>query len=313
MTLERADETTRSSRMLVATDFSEASARARDYAIALAAPGDEMVILHVHPLPLPDWPDPPYVPEWMPSGPSVRGAHVERLREFAEPARAAGLKVKTALEEGLAADVILGRAASLPPDLIVLGTGRRGGFGGWMMGSTAERVVRRARVPVLTVPAEASHPARGIRGILCAVDFAGEGTLDAARRLARRCGSTLTVLHVVDAPIAGAPNERRRRAAERRLAATLAEGRPGPADGALLRVGRAGREIVAAARERAVDVIVVGLRDPGRWAPELTHVGSTAARVLREAPCAVLTVSDAAVHLAIEPRGAASALHLPAR
>src|SRR4029079_13966944 len=95
MTLGRAGETTRSSRMLVATDFSEASARARDHAIALAAPGDEMVILHVHPLPLPDWPDPPYVPEWMPSGPSVRGAHVERLRALAERARGPRLRRHT--------------------------------------------------------------------------------------------------------------------------------------------------------------------------------------------------------------------------
>jgi nucleotide-binding universal stress UspA family protein len=277
------------STFLVATDFSEASLRARDYAIALAAPGDRLVVLHAHPLPLPDWPDPPYVPDWMPAGRSVRGEQAERLLQFAAPARAAGLRVDTALEEGLAADVILGCAASLQPDLLVLGTGKRAAFGDWIMGSTAERVVRRAFVPVLTVSAEAPRPALGIRAVLCAVDSTEPATLDTARALARRCGSRLTVLHVVEAPAVGAPPAGQVREAELRLAATVA-GLPSPAPDVVVRTGRPAHEIVTAAEERPVDIIVMGLRDSGRWPAELAHVGSTAGQVMRYSKCPVLTV-----------------------
>lgn len=291
-TVKGAGKTGSGSTFLVATDFSDASRRARDYAVALAGPGDRLIILHAHPLPLPDWPDPPYVPDWMPAGPSVRGAQVERLRQFAAPARAAGLHVETLLEEGLAADMILAFAASLQPDLIALGTGRRGALSNWIMGSTAERVVRRALVPVLTVSADAPRPDSGIRAVLCAVDDAERATIDTARAVAGRCGSSLTVLHVVDAPAVGARTSGRRREAELRLTAAVA-GLPGPATKSMVRAGRPAQEIVTAAQERPVDLIVMGLRDPGRWPVELTHVGSTAGHVMRESTCPVLTVPPA--------------------
>jgi nucleotide-binding universal stress UspA family protein len=289
------------STFLVATDFSEASARARDYVIALAAPGDRIVVLHAHPLPLPDWPEPPYVPDWMPAGPSVRGAQFERLRAFAGPARAASLRVDTVLEEGLAADVILGRVAALQPDLVALGTGRRATMGNWIMGSTAERVVRRSPVPVLTVSAEAPRPQQRIRAVLCAVDFAGGDTLAAARRLAARCGSALTVMHVVEGT-AGASRDERRRQAEQRLSEALRGADPGPAAQTLVREGKAAREIVSAAQEGAVDIVVIGLRDAGRWPTELPHVGSTAGPVMRQATCAVITVRGASGHRAASDR-----------
>jgi nucleotide-binding universal stress UspA family protein len=232
----------------------------------------------------------------MPEGPSVRGAQMERLEAFAAPARAAGLRVDTVLEEGLAADVILGRAAALRPRLVALGTGRRGRLGEWIMGSTAERVVRRSPVPVLTVPADAARPVEGVRGVLCAIDFAATGTLAAAREMAQRCTSALTVLHVVEPATADAEGPRRE--AEQRLRAALNGGYEGPAATATVRVGAAAGQIVAAAEEAGVDVVVVGLRDPRRWPAELPHVGSTASEVMRRSTCAVVTVPGAFAPLA---------------
>lgn len=290
MTVERGDPPRKAPTFLVATDYSQASARALDYAVALAGPTTRLVVLHAHPLPLPDFPEPAYVPDWMPAGRSVRGAEAERLHTFSAPARAAGLKVETVLEEGLPADVILGRAAALQPELIVLGTGKRGRAGDWIMGSTAERVIRRAAVPVLTATSDAPRPTRGIKSILCALDFAGTGTLNAAHEVARRTGGALTVLHVVEPALLEAAHPRDPRQAERRLAAAVACIPCEPSPRALIRVGDAGREIVEAAREAAVDLVVVGLRDHGRWPAELPHIGSTAGRVLRHASCAVLTV-----------------------
>lgn len=46
-------------------------------------------------------------------------------------------------------------------DLIVMGTRGRGGFGRGLMGSVADRVVRDAPCPVLTVPARPAASARG--------------------------------------------------------------------------------------------------------------------------------------------------------
>jgi hypothetical protein len=42
--------------ILLATDFSNASALARDYALALAAPDAAITLVHAHGLPLPSWP-----------------------------------------------------------------------------------------------------------------------------------------------------------------------------------------------------------------------------------------------------------------
>lgn len=291
--MERSDSDRTSPIFLVATDYSEASARALEYAVTLAGPTTRLMVLHAHPFPLPDFPDPPYVPDWMPAGPSVRGEQAERLEAFAAPARAAALKVETVLEEGAPTDVILGRAASLRPELIVLGTGRRGRVGDWIVGSTAERVIRRAAGPVLTVTSGAPRPTRGIKSILCALDLAGTGTLNAAHELAQRAGAALTVLHVVEPGLMEATHLRDPRVTERRLAAAVACVRSEPSPHALLRVGSAAREILEAARQVSADLVVVGLRDHGRWPAQLPHIGSTAGQVFRQASCAVLTVPSA--------------------
>jgi nucleotide-binding universal stress UspA family protein len=52
--------------------------------------------------------------------------------------------------------------------------------------------------------------------------------------------------------------------------------------------GRPDHEILRAANERGVDLIVMGVR--GRHAIDLAVFGSTTHRVVRGAPCPVLTV-----------------------
>jgi nucleotide-binding universal stress UspA family protein len=54
--------------------------------------------------------------------------------------------------EGTPADDILKAAGRRRADLIVLGTRGAGNVARLLLGSTAQRVLRRARVPVLTVP-----------------------------------------------------------------------------------------------------------------------------------------------------------------
>jgi nucleotide-binding universal stress UspA family protein len=56
------------------------------------------------------------------------------------------------VKRGLPVDVILEAVEVFHCDLIVIGTQSRGGFQQMVMGSTAQKVLKRSRVPVLVVP-----------------------------------------------------------------------------------------------------------------------------------------------------------------
>jgi nucleotide-binding universal stress UspA family protein len=82
----------------------------------------------------------------------VRASANEQLAKFETDARRAGIAVRSALcETGDPATTILERAASGKYDLLVMGTHGRTGLSHMLMGSVAEKVVRRAPCPVLTV------------------------------------------------------------------------------------------------------------------------------------------------------------------
>jgi nucleotide-binding universal stress UspA family protein len=299
MPQEPPDGTTQGVRkVLVATDFSDASARALDYAIALANPGAAVTLVYVHLLPVPTWaePDAPG-PTWMPAEPHIREETMERLRAFGAPAQAAGLPVKTILLEGLPADVILAQATALRPDLIAMGTHGRRGFDRWLMGSTAERVVRLSKVPVLVASAQPHVQPVRIRGVLCPLGFAaGSETLAFASALASHCRSALTVVHVLDGS-AGPWLERR---ARERLLASAGAGPASLQTEVLVRTGHPSREILRAAQERGADIIVMGVHD--RLPSGRCVLGSTGDHVLREATCAVVTGSAIPRSLAEVPQ-----------
>jgi nucleotide-binding universal stress UspA family protein len=67
-----------------------------------------------------------------------------------------GVKVSTDVREGSPARAIVDAARSRKCDLIVMGTHGSGGFTHLMLGSVAERVVRTAPCPVLTVSSASS-------------------------------------------------------------------------------------------------------------------------------------------------------------
>ncbi len=146
-------------RILAPTDFSEASAAALRYAWSLASPLNATVeLLHVfHPPPLVDadlliqtpGASQMSVSTWM----KVEAAKsMDRfLSESSKDERPL-----THLREGDTAKTIVQFAKRERFDLIVLGTHGRSGLKGWVIGSVAERVVRTAHCPVLTVRAEDS-------------------------------------------------------------------------------------------------------------------------------------------------------------
>ena len=140
--------------ILCPIDFSDTSRHALEHAVAIAKwYGSHITALHVmNPAFLPE---PPILFADF-SGPvpteADRAALQMRLRDWLQLASAAGLQTDVRLEEGKPAPHVLGCATSLPADLIVMGTHGRGGFERFMLGSVAEKVVRNAACPVLTVP-----------------------------------------------------------------------------------------------------------------------------------------------------------------
>jgi len=141
-------------RILMATDFSAYSKEALDYAVHLAKGlGTDLHLLHVFEPPF--YPPsgsplqvPPEVHQWIAG---LKEEESKRLKTVAEEARRQGVTVHPILKEGEPFSEILKTAEEITADLIVLSTHGRTGLARILMGSVAERVVRRSPCPVLTV------------------------------------------------------------------------------------------------------------------------------------------------------------------
>jgi universal stress protein A len=137
-------------KILLATDFSDGSDEALDRAIEMARPSQaEIEILHVIELAE----EFPFGTVYFDADYGSLYASVDlRLSERADRIRAAGLSCTTKIREGSAAVEITQRGRDMGADVIVVGTHGRTGLAHVVLGSVAERVVRRAPCPVLTVP-----------------------------------------------------------------------------------------------------------------------------------------------------------------
>ncbi len=77
------------------------------------------------------------------------------LEDWVARARAEGLSARAALRTGVAHQEIVALATDERADAIVIGTHGRGGIDRALLGSVADRVIRLAPCPVLTVRAPA--------------------------------------------------------------------------------------------------------------------------------------------------------------
>lgn len=141
-------------RILVPTDFSEHSKQAIHTAIALAKTlGASVHLTHVVHYPVQAaYPGEIAIPPGLLS--ELRDAAARKLEKAAQTVSDAGLTVETHLAEGANAHAIVELAQKLEIDLIVMGTRGLSGLKHVMLGSTAERTVRLAHCPVLTVKAD---------------------------------------------------------------------------------------------------------------------------------------------------------------
>ncbi len=142
--------------ILVPTDFGRAAEAALDHAIDLAGalrPSTgpvEIVLLHAYEMPLLGVPDGALVATTELIGRVIESAQ-EALDRAIFERRGRGIPMRPLLEQGDPWRVVIDTASAVGAGLIVMGTHGRHGLPRALIGSVAERVVRTASVPVLTV------------------------------------------------------------------------------------------------------------------------------------------------------------------
>jgi len=230
------------------------------------------------------------------------------LAEFVKatwPAGTPAIEAVLAVRVGTAAAAILDAAAREAVDVIVMGTHGLGGVRKWLLGSTTEHVLRRARTPVLVVPP--IPPADSVSfeaGVLAAIDFSESSAAAAtsAAQFAQQFNGPLLLAHVVE-PVTVPPqwsslleeSDEARMAEARLQLKALADQCAGPRTvETIVTPGRPAEAIGALAEERRAGLIVMGLT--GEHGLFSRRPGSIAYRVLCSASVPVLVVPSAAVN-----------------
>jgi nucleotide-binding universal stress UspA family protein len=143
---------------LVVTDFSPDASAAIDYALKLAKlAGIQIALLHIVEVPTYQ-----IHPEVVAARKRVdetleamRQRAAERLEALAEIVRNEGVNCTASVRLGIPTEEILTEAEKTEPDLIFIGNKGTSALARFLLGSTAERVVRYARCSVLVVRAKA--------------------------------------------------------------------------------------------------------------------------------------------------------------
>ncbi len=143
--------------VLIPTDFSDTAAAAAEYGCALAARlGARVTLLNVFSAGVVALPDAIYAPteeELEMLAHAARGQLAALAYRLARP----DVHIDVVAVEGVASEAIIKYAEEHPGGLIVIGTHGRKGLAHAILGSVAERVVRTAPCPVLTVGRTAAH------------------------------------------------------------------------------------------------------------------------------------------------------------
>ena len=286
--------------ILCPIDFSPASERALRHAVALSG----LVAAHLTVVTVND---PLLVAAAAASG------HADALNEQVERALLETLERVPAPESPLlpALDIVTGEPAEeilkaaerAGAGLIVMGTRGLGAAGRLMFGSTAERVVRAARVPVLAVPdvapdrlaVDQGRAPQSIGHVVASVglDLTDTIVASAAGEWAATFGTPLTLAHVcpdISAPAwwpFAAPGVESVEDARTRLQ-SLARSVPTAADALLdVRRGSVAEGVAAIVRDRDAGLLVVS-RGSGAH-----RLGATAYRLMTAADVPTLVVAGA--------------------
>jgi nucleotide-binding universal stress UspA family protein len=292
-------------RILFATDFSPWARRAEDYACALACSWRaSLTVLSV--AEFPPGLNPDYSVNQLYLGDLLKHAS-SQLVDFKGRAERRGIAVTTRVATGIPSEEVITVARAEDSDLIVVGTRGKTGLAHVLLGSTAERVIRGAPCPVLTVrtqPADAeddvglSRPVT-LERILVPVDFSACSldALEYAAVVAQQAKASLMLLHVLEPVSYGLDftlSHSRTRELVREnwtkrledLASSL-KVTDVPVE-VRLRGGLPADSILDSAQTLPCDLIVMGTH--GRRGISHAISGSVAGAVLRKALCPVIAV-----------------------
>ena len=191
-----------------------------------------------------------------------------------------------------AAAVLLDVAAELSAGLVVLGGKHHSLLGRWVVGSTADTLVRVLDTPLLVT----AHTPGPVGRVLVAVDLsdAAEPTLRAAERYAALFGAELHLLHVVEplplipeAPVYFTDEEAYLRSAEHLQRFLWPLVRYPAATTSIVR-GPIPDCIAAEVADRGAQVVVLGSHGKS-WVDRML-IGSVTERVLHALPCSMLVI-----------------------
>jgi nucleotide-binding universal stress UspA family protein len=277
-------------RILVATDFSEVSDNALQYALPVAELYNSAVyVLHVinpNPSQLPTMEFEP-LPDDFPEK-----AAEERFRMLEASALLSRYQHWLMLEKGQVATVVKAAIQKNEIELVVVGTHGRGGVFKMLMGSTAEEIFREVTCPVMTVGPEVPKAEQwGFRRVLVATDF-HEGSrraLPYAMSLVQ-AGAEVVLVHALTSG-GWLPTEAHHMIAttEKQLRSLVPpESRPT----VVAEFGSPAEVILRAADNCGVDLVVMGAR-ASESTSAATHLPwSVAHQVVHDAHCPVLTVRE---------------------
>lgn len=292
-------------RILCATDFSDVSGTVIPYGIEMAKKLDaKLYVCHVIDL-----------PAISVYGESVFDplSHQQYFIDFARKEmdnRLSGEDVdwEPLISIGQTTDEIARLVAEKAIDMVVTATHGRSGLKRFFLGSVTERLMRILPCPLLVLRAEGMAEGEEFRGrfpfrnILVAYDFSkdSEEAFRTSLSIAQEFESNLHIVHVVEPtaykdflkfpgetgePLPGDIHDTLK---ENLLALVPTEAFNWCEIQAEILVGKPYAELVSYAGEKGIDLIALGVRGHGKV--EELLVGSTTDRVIRRAPCPVLSV-----------------------
>ncbi len=286
--------------VLFATDFSPHSDVALPYALAIARQyGATVFGAHVVPS-----------EDYLFTSPESWPAHIQQEEQLLQEVTARleqqlrGVQHEVLCGVGDVWHVLSRLIVEHDIDLIVVGTHGRTGARKLLMGSVAEKIFRQATCPVLIVGPNVpgiKNGGRQYQRILFATDFSKESlaALPYAVSLAEEGQSQLALLHVVEQPSASILDLEGVTAS---LVRRLKELAPPEAEswchveflvefGHLRQFAPPAEQILEIARERAADLIVLGVRPAHGAVSTVTHLAHTTAQhIVAHAACPVLTI-----------------------
>lgn len=284
--------------ILAATDFTEHARNAALRAAVLAAEQQaRLELLHIMHAPSLESLRPLF-----PSPASAEQAITEDARRHLEELAATltadtGVTPAVSVRLGRVVDEVLAGAAAA--DLLVLGARGANPLRDLLLGSTAERLLRKRRQPVLVVNRE---PTEAYRRVLVPVDFTPVSAPSLRMAMQLAPAAMFTVLHAFDIPfegklwLAGVPDERIQeyRARARQYSLDTIESLIAEAGGdarrfaAVAELGEAAPLILDQAAAVDADLIVMGKQN--QTLAEEWLLGSVARHVLASAKCDVLVL-----------------------